>query len=94
VSFEGPSNNVLVVYQMAHQLMGLPVAELASKAYSAQLEVCLFVVCLLFFNTFLYQTLRARVAAQTGGNKQIIRAGWMLKRKEKGRGKVSGWKKR
>jgi hypothetical protein len=31
---------------------------------------------------------------QTGGNKQIIRAAWMLKRKDKGRGKVSGWKKR
>ncbi len=40
------------------------------------------------------QALRAQVAAQSQGNKQIIHAAWMLKRKEKGRGKVSGWKKR
>lgn len=36
----------------------------------------------------------AALAAAGGSNKQILRAGWMLKRKEKGRGKVSGWKRR
>lgn len=41
------------------------------------------------------ESLRERIRqSSAGANKAIVKAGWVLKRKEKGRGKVSSWKRR
>ena len=65
----------------ALQLLGLPLQELLSGRHQAALDA-----------------IRVRAAESTGsgagGNKQIIKAGWVLKRKHKNGKAVGGWKRR